>query len=392
MPIMIAFNTKDLEKWETINESEKWHAAGIIDDNQWQIIKTEYFSTLYHPPFWLRIILFLATVVGIYSSIGFFASLILESFDASEVIIRIILTIIGFGSFILLEFVAIKDKNHFKSGVTEALLYMSLSSLIMGVFGFDLNEYAFAFLVLISGVIAAIRYLNLIGVIAVVGSIAFFVFQGFYDLGGYFKAVIPFAFIFVFGTGYFFSQKFQGTTKLPFYKDVFTVLDSLLLALVYAGGNYFVVRELSIEMMNLHIAEGEDIPFGILFHITTVIIPLAYLYFGIKRKEIHLIRIGILSVFASVITFKYYYSLGHPEITLTIAGAITAGLTIWVLNYLKTVKYGYTREKLLTDKWDNLNAESIVISSTMGGNVTPEHTETEFGGGQFGGGGAGGEY
>jgi hypothetical protein len=213
-----------------------------------------------------------------------------------------------------------------------------------------------------------------------------------YDLGGYFQAVIPFAFILVFGTGYFLSQKFQKKNHLPFYKDSFIVLDSLLLALVYAGGNYFVVRELSIEMMGLQLAEGEDIPFGILFHVTTVIIPLAYLYFGIKRKELHLIRIGILATFASVITFKYYYSLGHPEITLTIAGAFTAGLTIWVLNYLKTTKNGFTREKLLSDKWDNINAESVLISSTMGGNVAPEKTGTEYGGGEFGGGGAGSEY
>ena len=389
---MIAYNTQELEKLELVNESEKWFKAGIIDSEQWEIIQTEYFSNLYHPPFWLRVILFLATIVGVYSSIGLFASIIFSGFDGIEEIIRVILTIIGIGSFILLELVAIKNKNHYKSGVSEALLFMGFSNIIHGLVGYDFNEYLYAFLVFTAGLIAAVRYLNLIGIVAAVGAVAFLVFQGLYDLGGYFEAIIPFAFILVFGTGYFLSQLFQKQKELPFYKDSFIVLDTLLLALVYAGGNYFVVRELSIEMMGLEIGEGEDIPFGWLFHITTVIIPVTYLYFGIKRKELHLIRIGILSVFASVITFKYYYSLGHPEISLTIAGAITAGLTIWMFNYLKTIKNGFTREKLLTDKWDNINAESVLISSTMGGNVAPEKTETEFGGGEFGGGGAGGEY
>lgn len=389
---MIAFDKTELKKLAITDEAEKWFKAGIIDANQWQIIQTENYSNLYHPPFWLRIILFIATLLAIYSSIGFFVSMIFQETDNIENIIRGIMIIIGLGSFVLLEAAVIRNNHHYKSGVTEALIYMALSNLTIGIVGFDANEYVIAFMVLLSGVIAAIRYLNLIGVIAVVGAIAFFIFQGFYDLGGVFKALIPFAFMFVFGTGYFLSQQFQKANHLPFYRDSFIVLDTLFLILVYAGGNYFVVRELSIEMMGLNLADGNDIPFGWLFHITTVIIPLAFLYFGIIRKELLLNRVGILTTFASVITFKYYYSLGHPEITLTIAGAITAGLTIWILNYLKTPKNGFTREKLLSDKWDNLNAESVLISSTMGGNVAPEKTGTEFGGGQFGGGGAGGEF
>lgn len=389
---MIAFDKTELEKLAITDEAEKWFKAGIIDANQWQITQTENYSNLYHPSLWLRVILFLATIVGFYASIGFFISIIVSSFNDVDDIYQGVLVFIGASSLVLLELAAIKEKNHYKSGVTEALLYMGLSNLITGILGFDANEYMYAFFVMVAGLIAAIRYLNLVGIVAIVGSFAFFIFQGFYDLGGFFKALIPFAFMLVFGTGYFLSQQFQKANHLPFYRDSFIVLDTLLLILVYAGGNYFVVRELSIEMMGLNLADGNDIPFGWLFHITTVIIPLAVLYFGIIRKELLLIRIGILTTFASVITFKYYYSLGHPEITLTIAGAITAGLTIWILNYLKTPKNGFTREKLLSDKWDNLNAESVLISSTMGGNVAPEKTGTEFGGGQFGGGGAGGEF
>ena len=390
---MIAYDKNELGKWVVVNEAESWFKAGVIDEAQWKVIQTEYFSNLYHPPLWLRVILFLATIVGIYSGIGFFISVIISGFSDIDDIYQGVMVFIGAGSFVLLELVAIKGKHHYKSGVTEALLYMGLTNLIIGVLGFDMNEYLFAFLVLISGLIAAIRYLNLIGVIAALGAIAFFVFQGLYDIGGIFQAIIPFAFMLIFGTGYFVSQNFQKANNLPFYRDSFIVLDSLLLILVYIGGNYFVVRELSIEMMGLQIAEGEDIPFGIIFHITTAFIPMAYLFFGIKRKELLLMRVGLLLVFVSVITFKFYYSTGHPEISLTIAGAMILGLTIWTLNYLKTIKNGFTREKLLSDKWDNINAESILISSTMGGNVAPpESSSTEFGGGEFGGGGAGGEF
>ncbi len=390
---MIAYNKEELEKLEVINEAEKWHKSGIIDDAQFENIQSQYESNLYHPPFWLRVILFIATIVGVYATLGLFGTLMISGFRNLEEVIRVILVAIGVGSFLYLEAIAIKTKHHYKSGVTEALLYMGISNGLMGVFGFDLNEYFYAFLILLVGVIAAVRYLNLLGVVTAVSAVAFFVFTGLYDLGGILKSTIPFAFIIVFSTGYMISQRFQETKNFPFYKDVFIILDVLFLVLVFAGGNYFVVRELSFEMMGLNLVDGEDIPFGWLFHITTAVIPLIYLYFGIKNKKPLLLRVALLLLFASVITFKYYYSTGHPEISLTIAGAFILGITIWTLNFLKTSRNGFTREKLLSDKWDNINAESILVSSTLGGNAIPtEAASTDFGGGEFGGGGAGGEF
>ena len=389
---MIAFDTGELQKQAINTKAKSWFKAGIIDANQWTIIQSEYATNLYSPPFWLRAILFLATILGVYAGVGFFASSILDHFNGSEKTIRVSLILIGIVSFLLLEIIAIKEKKHFRSGVTEALLYMGLSNIIMGVFGFDLSEYSYAFLVLVAGVIASIRYLNLMGVVAAIGAFAFLIFQGFYDLGGYFMAVIPIAFIVIFSIGYWISQKVQKATNWPLYQDSFVVLDSVLLLLIYAGGNYFVVRELSIEMMHVQIMEGEDIPFSLLFHFTTILIPMLYLYFGIRKKEVILIRLGLLIVVASILTFKFYYSLGHTEISLTMAGVAATGLSILLMNYLKTIKNGFTRDQLLTSKWDNLNTEALIISTTMGGNATTETTDSGFGGGDFGGGGAGSEF
>ena len=391
---MIANNKEELEKLELVNEAEKWHKSGIIDDAQFENIQSQYQSNLYHPPFWLRVILFIATIVGVYATLGLFGTLMVSGFNNLEEVIRVILVAIGVGSFLYLEVVAIKTKHHYKSGVTEAFLYMGISNGLMGVFGFDLNEYFYAFLVLTAGVIATVRYLNLVGVIAAVSAIVFFIFMGLYNLGGILKAIIPFAFIIIFSIGFMISQRIQETKQLPFYKDAFIILDVLFLLLVFAGGNYFVVRELSIEMMGMNLANGEDIPFGWIFHITTAAIPLIYLFFGIKNKKPLLLRVALLLLFASVITFKYYYSTGHPEVSLTIGGALILGIAVWTLTFLKKSKNGFTREKLLSDKWDNINAESILVSSTMGGNTVPPETtsSTEFGGGKFGGGGAGSEF
>jgi uncharacterized membrane protein YgcG len=169
-------------------------------------------------------------------------------------------------------------------------------------------------------------------------------------------------------------------------------VEALSLLLIYAAGNYLVVRELSIELMDLFLEEGNDIPFAYIFYALTVLIPIGYLYFGIKHKDIVLLRVSLLVLAFSVFTFKYYYGFGHPEITLTVAGIVLLVITILLLNYLKTIRYGFTRENILGEKWANVNAEAFIISQTMGGNQVTTPEQFKGGGGGFGGGGATGSF
>lgn len=391
---MIAYNPEELKKLEITDEARSWHKSGVINDDQWKVIAQEFSSNIYHPPIWLRVLLFIVTVIGVNAGMGLFGSAFLFNAD-SEYAIRGLLALAGIGYLFILEFVLIKSKQHYKSGVSEAFLFLGMGQLIMTFYWDDDVTIFLVFILLIAGVFIAIRYLNLIGIIVAAGALAYLIFDTLYSLGGFAQAIIPIVFVVLFGILYVVSQYIQKSLKIPFYyKDHFILMDVILLILTYLGGNYLVVRELSIELMGLDLAPGEDIPFAFLFYFLTSVIPLIYIILGLRKKNIILIRAGVLILFASVITFKYYYSSGHTEFTLTLAGSVILGLSIWALNYLKTIKHGYTREQLLSDKWSNLNAESILISSTMGGNAPGEAPmdDIEFGGGEFGGGGAGGQF
>jgi uncharacterized membrane protein YgcG len=145
--------------------------------------------------------------------------------------------------------------------------------------------------------------------------------------------------------------------------------------------------------MNLSLADGEDIPYAFIFYMLTVIIPVGYLFFGIRNKDIVLLRVSLIAVAFSVFTFKYYFSLGHPEITLTLAGAILLGVSLLLLNYLKVIRYGFTRENHLPEKWQSMNVEAIIVSQTLGGNQPSTDAVSETGGGgEFGGGGASSDF
>jgi len=102
--------------------------------------------------------------------------------------------------------------------------------------------------------------------------------------------------------------------------------------------------------------------------------------------------VGLIILGFSVFTFKFYYSSGHPEITVTLAGATLLAVAIFLLNKLKKPIHGITRERLGVSDLDALTAEGIFISQTVGGITTGQQEGELFQGGDFGGGGASGNF
>jgi hypothetical protein len=200
------------------------------------------------------------------------------------------------------------------------------------------------------------------------------------------QQIIPIVFIVLFTPLYFLFKKTQTKVNAEPWENCLILLEALCLMLVYAAGNYFIVRELSVSMMGLNLEEGQDIPFAFVFYFLTIVIPVIYLYFGIKNKDLVLLRVSLIAIAFSVFTFKYYYSLGHHEITLTISGVILLSISLYLFRYLKTPQHGYTRENLLKEKWASANPEAIVIAQTLGGNQVS--TNDTSGGGSFSGGGS----
>ncbi len=385
-----AYNETGLYNLAVQKESKRWLKQQLIEGDQFQKISDTYKSPFYHPNFIIRILLFVAALFALSGVTGLFTVLII---DIGEKAISTGCIIYGIVSFIFLEKVFIENNHHYKSGVTEALLYHACGFTIGGIAVlFEFNEHAWLISCFIILTFAAIRYLDLICTILATFSFAGILFYEFYNLEGIFQQVIPFVFILAFTPLYFITKKFKKNNALKFWFNNLLIVESVSLLLIYAAGNYLVVRELSIELMGLYLEEGNDIPFAFIFYALTVLIPIGYLYFGIKNKDMVLLRVSLIVLAFSVFTFKYYFSLGHPEITFTVAGVILLAISITLLNYLKKQRNGFTRENILFEKWGNLNAEAFIISQTMGGNQVTIKEQFKGGGGSFGGGGATGGY
>ncbi|MDP3915426.1 MAG: hypothetical protein Q8R96_17000 [Bacteroidota bacterium] len=196
-----------------------------------------------------------------------------------------------------------------------------------------------------------------------------------------------------FGTMYWSGKKLQEKLPNVIFDNQFVIVKTIAILVFYIAGNYFVARELSISLMGLQLSASEDIPFAIVFYLLTALVPIGYIYWGIKQKSILFIRIGLLALALSVVTFKYYFSLGHPMLTVTICGAVLIVIALVLFNYLKQIRNGFTREQLLHDKWSSSDLTAIIASQTLGGNkMNGPEEDVIFKGGSFGDAGAGGNW
>jgi hypothetical protein len=380
-----AYDHQWINNLAAVKETKRWAKHNYITDAQFVKISEDYKVPFYHPNLIIRILLFVATLLALSGVTGLFFLFVA---DAGMVGISTMCIVYGIVSFVVLEKFFI-SKNHYKSGVTEAILYHACGFTIGGIAG--LSDFDSTQLLIIACLVvfsfSAIRYLDLITTLAAIAALAALLFYNCFEAEGIFKQIIPFVFILSFSAIYFFTKKAKKISNLNVWSNNLLLVEAISLVLIYVSGNYLVVRELSVNLMDLELTEGADIPFAFLFYFFTVFIPLIFLYVGIKNKDMVLLRVSLLVLACSVFTFKYYYSLGHTEITLTLAGVFLIGITIAYMHYLKSVRNGFTRENLLSEKWQSMNAEAFIISQTMGGNQTVNQDGGEIGGGGDSGGG-----
>ncbi len=381
-----AYNPEWICNLFVTKQAKLWCKHDLIQPEQFNAICDAYKTPLFHPNIAIRLLLFIATIIAVSGVCGL---VMLVFSDAGESVIGGVCIALGIVGFMMLERVFI-TKNHYKSGVTEGIAYMSCGFVIVGIAimsDFDQLTLIQFTCLLVFGY-AAFRYLDLILTLAFMFSFSWMIFYHCYEGGEMLKSIIPFVFMITFTGIYFLIRKFSQRDELKLWSDNLLILEGGSLLLIYAGGNYLVVRELSVNLMNLDLQPDEDIPFAFLFYFFTVIIPLVFLWMGIKTKDKVLLRIALIVLAFSVFTFKYYYSFGHPEIALMIAGIISIMIAVLLLRYLKESRNGFTSENILSSSWANVNAEAFILSQTMGGNQPGKIEVKETGGGSSGGGGA----
>jgi hypothetical protein len=388
---MIAYNNEWLNNLLVRTQADKACGIQCITAPEKEQVYTAYPVGFYTPNPFVRIGLFILTLVILIFTMGLCSLLFLTS--GGDATIGGMYVFFGLLIYGVLEVMV--NKKHYQSGVDDALMWMAAGCLVGGLnVVSNILWQGNAILIFILAVYFFIRFTN--AVMAAIASLALLaiLFSTIIKFGAVAKAITPFVLMIASGLIYFFVKKLLQNEKLKHYYNGFLLVSVTALVCFYIAGNYFVVREASIAMFDMELKDGESIMLGWLFWIFTVTIPIIYMIRGIQKKDGVLLRVGLLLIAAIVFTVRYYYHIIPAETAMVIGGILFIGIAYALIKYLHEPKYGFTyKEQDESFFMDKLQVESLVIAQTFSGPQLPTtDTGTQFGGGTGGGGGASGEF
>ena len=386
---MLIYSKKDLYNRLVQEQTSEAFLNGNLSKESYTNILSVHTSALYTPYYFIRIALGLLTLVATV-----FSALLLALIFQPSSSQALVLSFFFFGLFIyvVLELL-INSKKYYNAGVDNLLMLFSgfyiVSAFVVNTYSNQnivISAVAFAVCLLLSA-----RFAD--GFMAVLSYIALFLFVFFLYIqsGSFAKATAPFVMMIVSAAMHVFTKKLSANKKLVHYRYCCEYVMLLTLITFYASANYFVVKELSNKMFNLPSAMNNAVPLGWLFWILTFVIPLAYVVYGILRRDILFIRTGLVLIAIAVFTFRYYYSVLPVETAMLAGGALLVLISYWLIKYLTMPKHGFSFDKKETADKERINLKALIIAQAAG-TKTNTNKGVEFGGGSFGGGGAGGKY
>ncbi len=388
---MIAYNKEWLNNLLLRAQAEKAHSQGCISSSEKDQVNAAYPVGFYSPNVFVRVGLFILTMVIMVFGMGLISLLFLSS--NSDKILAGMFVFFGFCIYGGLELMV--SKNHYHSGVDDALLWMAAACIIGGINGLSpVSAEVNAVLVFFIAIFLFLRFTNAVMAAIAILALLALLFLTMVRFGEIAKAITPFVIMAAAVFFYLFAKRLLHQAQWKHYTDGLILATITSLVCVYAAGNYFVVREASIKMFTLDLTEGQGIPFGWVFWIFTIAIPLFYIVRGIQKKDAVLLRVGLLLVAAIVFTVRYYYHLIPAEIAMVLGGILFIVLAYGLIKYLHQPRHGFTyQEQQDKNFMDKLQVESLVIAQTFSGPASAgPDTGTQFGGGTGGGGGATGEF
>jgi uncharacterized membrane protein YgcG len=389
---MIAYNHTSLDNLLINEEATLALHHDLISKEEAESIGKKYPVNLYSTNIFMRIGLFLLTAVIVFMLLGFIALMMLS---ASEIKFGVLILVFSLGIYAALEFV-VRDKNHFHSGIDDAMIWLSMGFMVAAVNLLipDLSFFNQSLLIFVLATYYSLRFGDvLMGGLSFIAFLGI-VFYGVINFGNIARNIMPFLLMTISFFVYWVVRKNRNNNRLRHYKDCCTLVEILALIILYAASNYFVVREVSNSLFDLNLKPGESVPGGWIFWIPTVVLPLLYIFKGIQKRDVILLRTGLILIAAIVFTVRYYHHVAPLEIAMSIGGIIMICIAYFITKYLTPPKYGITHAEPNDPQLAGLlQVESLVVTQTFHQTTAAgSDNPFDFGGGSGGGAGASDSY
>lgn len=390
---MIAYNHKSLDNLLISEEVQQALSRQLISKEEADAIEKAYPVDLYSPNLFIRIGLLLLTTLVAMMAYGFFCIAILSSSEKAFGTLTLVSSLVTYAA---LEFFA-RQKKYYRSGIDDALTWLSMTFFVAAINLLSEDTLSLFYQSMLIGLLACWFLYRFGNVLA--GGVAFVsfllvVFAGLTPLGTIAKSIMPFLIMAICFVVYWLAHQYKHINVLRHYKACFTLIEILALLLLYAAGNYYVVREVSDSMFELDLKPGQSIPGAWFFWTATILIPLVYIFRGIQKRSAILLRTGLVLIAAIVFTIRYYHHVAPLEIAMTIGGIIMILVAYGVTKYLTPAKHGFTHAEPNDPQVTGLlQLESLIVAQTYPQTpVAGQDQHFDFGGGSSGGAGSSGGW
>lgn len=384
---MIAYNKDWLDALLTKDAAQKWHQKGLLSDEKWQAIQDQHPSNFYSPNLFVRIGLAMFTLILLSSAAGLVALFVEPD---SELAFSIFSLFWGLVCIFVLERMVIQPGRHYGSGIDDMLLYVAIGALLTGLcFSLDYSTPSLVYYIIACPflVLGSFRYLDrLLALAAFICSMAIvlLVVKEIPRLALY---LLPFSGMLFSGAVYIFAKQAQTQYTRRHWHGILTVLELLSLIIFYASGNYWVVQQAAESYFQL-----ELVPMAWFFWAFTILVPFIYIFQGLRRKDRLILDVGLVCIAAAVFSFRFYFHVMPLSWATVIAGVVLFATAYFSIRYLNQHEGKYTYDldaetSILQEIQQQLIEQTIVNQP----GVTPGQ-KGGFGGGQFGGGGAGADF
>jgi hypothetical protein len=377
---MIAYNRQQLDNLAIQQEAFEAFSKGFISEADYNRIREAYPYAFYMPNIFVRIGLFLLTVLISACALGLMLLMgMSEHFGGMMLFYGLLL----FGALELF----VRVRGFYQAGVDDALLWMASSLMLAGIL-FETDHFrpaAISGIVLVISFWGALRYADRVMGLVAYGALLSVIFYNFAGFGVVARSLLPFLVMAVSALLGFLFTRWGTQQRLRHYHSCLALLKAAALISFYLAGNYFVVREVN-EMLN---GGPHPVMLGRLWWLLTAVTPIIYIFKGIQKKDIVFVWVGLGLVAASVFTVRCYYHILPAELAMMIAGVVLIAGAYGLIRYLSTPKRGFTSAVLE----ERSGVEGVILAETF--RLTGAHAANgnpDFGGGSGGGAGASGTY
>jgi hypothetical protein len=383
-----------------------WAGEGFLTQEQYKNLQQETVSELRTTNIFLRLVLFLFTLISVAALAGLFFKIFLEG--SSDQTLGIFLMASAALCYAAAE-VAVSQGRMYRYGIEEALAVCSVAFLCVGVqlvlFSgrpYSLKPDAVQCLVPAAGAVFSLWIWRRFGLwYAFLAAMVFALFVPDYWTSSHSAQHVMVALLYA--AGLICVIALRSRQRVAHVEDDYSLIEAFLWLGIYLAIN------LQFSWVHLRAQFGGGgtraaSEFASSFYWTTWVLiwclPPVVLARGIRHRDRFVIAVGAIVAILTFVSNKPY--LGWPRHTWDpmLLGILLTGIALFIRRWLARgpgeIRHGFTAVRLSGKDKQWMNAGSMVLGLVTPQSITPSpqtrSADFRFGGGASGGGGAGGDF